>query len=88
MDDPLFGITVVEWIGYVASVVVLTSFLMKKIKTLRIVNTMGCALFVAYGFALDISWPIVITNVAIILINTYYLAALAKKSATEGVLND
>lgn len=73
MNTTLFGIELVEWIGYLASIAVLTSFLMKKIRMLRIVNTVGCALFVAYGFALNISWPIVITNLAIIAINTYYL---------------
>jgi len=30
-------------------------------------------LFVAYGFLLDISWPIIISNSAIFGINLYYL---------------
>ena len=66
-----FSIT--EIVGYLASVVVLVSFLMKHIKTLRIVNTIGCALFVVYGVLLNFSIPIVATNVAIIIINIYYL---------------
>lgn len=62
-----------EWIGYLASAVLLASFMMKEMRTLRMVNTLGCALFVAYGFSLQVSWPIVITNVAIIGINAYHL---------------
>ncbi len=60
-------------IGYIASAVVLISFIMKEIKTLRIINCIGCTLFVAYGVLLDFSLPIIITNVAIVGINIYYL---------------
>ncbi|MEX1002312.1 MAG: uroporphyrinogen decarboxylase [Crocinitomicaceae bacterium] len=73
MDGSVFGISFIEWVGYLASLGVLSSFLMRNIKTLRLINTGGCLLFVIYGFALNISWPIVITNVAIICINIYYL---------------
>jgi len=69
----ILGISVTEWVGYLASAAVLTSFLMKKMRTLRIVNTLGCALFVFYGVLLDFSWPIIITNVTIMCINFYYL---------------
>lgn len=68
----IFGITGTEWVGYAASLGVLLSFLMKDIKKLRMVNSVGCALFVAYGFMLDISWPVVITNLAILGVNGYY----------------
>ncbi len=68
------GMNATDFIGYLASFLVLFSFLMKKMKSLRIINTLGCTLFVAYGFLLDFSWPIIITNVAIIIINIYYLS--------------
>jgi uncharacterized protein with PQ loop repeat len=68
------GINTTEFIGYLASFLVLFSFLMKKMRSLRIINTLGCTLFVAYGFLLGFSWPIIITNVAIIIINIYYLS--------------
>ena len=64
----------VEYTGYAASAFVLLSFLMRKMATLRVINTIGCAFFVVYGFLLPgISWPIVITNTAIITVNAYYL---------------
>ena len=74
----IIGIAYSEWIGYMASAVVLISFLMKKIRMLRMINILGCGLFVAYGFSLDISWPIVFTNIAIMLINIIFLIKLAK----------
>jgi len=68
----ILGVSLVEWVGYAASLGVLVSFLMKDIKVLRIVNSVGCALFVAYGLMLG-SIPIIVTNVAILFVNAYYL---------------
>lgn len=68
----ILGASYVEWIGYAASLFVLLSFLMRNIATLRYVNSIGCLFFVAYGILLD-SWPIIITNVAIVCVNVYYL---------------
>ncbi|MDB3906822.1 YgjV family protein [Crocinitomicaceae bacterium] len=64
--------TYIDYIGYAASLFVLLSFFMKKIATLRMVNIVGCSFFIAYGFLID-SIPIIITNVAIVLVNCYYL---------------
>ncbi|MDD7885345.1 uroporphyrinogen decarboxylase [Flavivirga sp. 57AJ16] len=73
-----FGISGVEWMGYAAMATVLISFLMKSVNQLRIVNSLGCLLFVFYGILLDpTSMPIIITNIAIFCINLYYL--LTKK---------
>ncbi len=68
----ILGVSLVEWVGYAASLGVLVSFLMKDIKVLRIVNSVGCTLFVAYGLMLG-SIPIIVTNVAILFVNAYYL---------------
>lgn len=60
-------------VGYLASLIVLISFLMKNMKALRVINSIGCVLFVAYGVLLDFSLPIIITNVSIVGINIFYL---------------
>ena len=68
-------LTLIEVVGYLASIVVLCSFTMKDVKKLRMVNIVGCLLFVAYGFMMPtirIGLPIIITNAAIMGINTYY----------------
>lgn len=69
----LLGVSITEWVGYLASAVLLLSFTMKDLTKLRIINSIGGALFVTYGFMLQTSWPIVITNTAIICINMYYV---------------
>ena len=77
------GITLLEIIGYLASFTVLVSFTMKDVKKLRIVNIIGCSLFVLYGFMIPsfrVGLPIIITNVAIFGVNSYYLFFVKQKN--------
>ncbi|MCH4551356.1 uroporphyrinogen decarboxylase [Aestuariibaculum lutulentum] len=68
------GVSFTEWVGYAAMAMLLLSFTMKAVTKLRIVNSIGCLLFVIYGFMLDpIAKPIIITNGAILCVNLYYL---------------
>lgn len=69
----LLNVTYTEWIGYLASLVLIVSFMMKDVNKLRIVNSLGAVLFVIYGIMLQISLPIIITNTFILGVNTYYL---------------
>ena len=73
------GLPIVEIVGYLAMTTVLVSFLMKNVVKLRMINSLGCFVFVIYGFLLDISWPIVITNVAILSINIFFLIQFQRK---------
>ena len=68
------GIDTVEWLGYTAMATVLISFLMKSVIKLRLINALGCLLFILYGFMLQpISKPIIITNFAILAINLFHI---------------
>ena len=72
----ILGITITEYIGYLASLMVLMSFTMKNVKKLRVVNMIGCVLFVIYGFLMPtfrVGLPIIIANTAIFLVNFFYL---------------
>lgn len=66
-----------EYFGYAASAFVAISFLLKEINKIRLVNLIGCLLFVVYGSLID-SIPVIITNVLISIFQIYYLF-LAKK---------
>ncbi|MDY3316880.1 uroporphyrinogen decarboxylase [Riemerella anatipestifer] len=66
-----------EYIGYLASAFVAISFLLKEINKIRMVNLIGCLLFVTYGSLID-SLPVIITNILISVVQVYYLF-LAKK---------
>lgn len=78
------GITLTEWIGYLASFFVMISFFMRNIITLRYVNSVGCFFFVIYGFLLN-SWPVIITNLAILSVNFYYLFINKRKPEEKPV---
>lgn len=65
-------------IGYLASAIVLISFVMKDIRMLRWVNIVGCGLFIIWGILIG-EFPVVLTNGGIVLVNLYYL--LVKKSS-------
>jgi hypothetical protein len=61
-----------DWVGYFAMAVLLVSFMMKNVTKLRIINTIGCAIFIYWGFLIQ-EFPVVITNTSIVFINFYYL---------------
>ncbi|QJP34527.1 uroporphyrinogen decarboxylase [Nonlabens sp. Ci31] len=68
------GTETLDLVGYAASAVVLFSFFMKNIITLRTVNSIGCVLFLLYGFLFDSpNLPIIVTNAGILIVNGYYL---------------
>lgn len=41
----MFGIQVIEWVGYTASIMIAISLIMTDIVKLRIINSIGCILF-------------------------------------------
>lgn len=61
-----------NWIGYIASFVVLVSLLMTSVKKLRWINLAGSVLFGFYGFMIH-SIPTGLMNVGIAVINIYFL---------------
>ncbi len=78
MKAILFGLTYIDLLGYLAMVILLISFIMKDVRTLRIVNSFGCLTFAIWGSLIE-EWPVVITNVSILCINLYYLLFKLKK---------
>jgi len=69
----IMGLPLADWVGYLAMLTLLISFMMKNVNTLRKVNSLGAIFFIIYGVMLNNSWPIIITNASIFLINCYYL---------------
>lgn len=71
-----------EIIGYIASIVVVLSLLMKSILRLRIINLVGAFVFVIYGILIG-AYPVVATNGIIVLIDIYYLIQMYKNKDDE-----
>ncbi|PKK98856.1 MAG: hypothetical protein CVV57_05070 [Tenericutes bacterium HGW-Tenericutes-2] len=67
-----------EWLGYVASLIVLISLLMSSVKRLRWINLAGSLLFAVYGFLIG-ALPVGFMNAGIVVINVYYLVQMYAK---------
>lgn len=63
------------WIGYLASAVLVISFIFTDLNfdLFLILNSVGCFLFITYGFLLGKNWPIIIPNTFIVCLNLYKL---------------
>jgi len=62
----------IEWIGYVASFIILVSLLMRSLKRLRIINLIGALIFAVYGYLISAP-PVMVMNLGIVFVNVYYL---------------
>lgn len=62
----------VEAVGYLASLLVVLSLAQTRVLWLRLLSLSGSAVFTTYGFLID-SWPLVITNSVIMILNLYFL---------------
>lgn len=77
-DISLFELPLIEWIGYLASVIVLISLSLSSLIKLRIYNLIGASVFSFYGFYIG-SLPVGIMNLAICFFDIYYLRLLLFK---------
>ncbi|MEK6255617.1 MAG: hypothetical protein N2B05_13065 [Gemmatimonadales bacterium] len=69
--------TLYALIGYLGSGFVVTSLAMRSILKLRLIGLAGAVTFVTYGYLID-AWPIVWTNVVILLIHLHFLREIRK----------
>ena len=64
-----------EVAGYLGSIFVLASFLMKNIKWIRIINIIGAVFFVIYGIY-TATWATTMMNFALIIVHIVYLVKM------------
>ncbi len=67
-----------EWIGYLGSILVAISLMMKNIYHLRRINFVGAAIFSFYGYLVS-AYPVVLLNGFIALVDLYYLIHINKE---------
>ncbi len=68
-----------ELIGYSASLLIAISLIMKSLIRLRIINGIGAFVFVVYGILIK-AYPIAILNGLIVIIDSFYLIRMLKRS--------
>jgi uncharacterized protein with PQ loop repeat len=69
-----------DYIGYLASIFIVGGFLLKDLRTIRLINLFGCICFVIYGIFLkdykDLNqwlWPIILPNAILAFVQIYHL---------------
>jgi hypothetical protein len=68
----------IEWVGYAASVLIAVSMMMNNIWRLRVICTVGAAVFAVYGFAVR-AYPVFALNTFIVVTNLYYLIQMSTR---------
>ena len=71
-----------EIFGYIGTVLVVGSMLMTSVAKLRIVNICGSAIAAIYSLIIG-TYPILIMNVAIVIIKTVQLVILCRKKKAQ-----
>jgi hypothetical protein len=74
-----------QWIGYVASVIIILSMMMPSIIKFRWINLVGALLFSIYGFLIQ-AIPVGVLNGIIVLVDVYYLWLIYSKKETFEIL--
>lgn len=74
-----------QYIGYVASVIIVLSMTMNSIIKFRWINLVGASLFSVYGFMIH-AIPVCVLNGIIVLVDIYYLASIYSKKEVFEIL--
>lgn len=69
---------IVEGVGYLGSLIIIISMLTDSIKKLRIINTVGCVIFMAYAIVIR-SYPTAVLNLVLIIVNIIELVKHKKE---------
>lgn len=78
-------INYLEWIGYLASVIIAVSMAMSSIVKFRWINLAGASVFSVYGFMIG-SWPVGLMNGFIVAVDIYYLILIYGKKEQFEIL--
>ena len=67
-----------EMFGYLGSVLVAISLMMRSLVRLRAINSLGCLVFVAYGILIR-AYPVSVLNGFIFCVNAFYLIRMYRE---------
>ena len=71
-----------DFLGYIGTVLILTSFLIDNVFKLRVVNTIGAVFWLSYGIGAHAN-PTIVANFAVILVHSYWFIKNRKNWMTK-----
>lgn len=69
--------SIIEILGYIASIIVFISLMMKSLVKLRLINAAGSLLFVIFALSTS-SFPTAVLNIGIVVIDIYYFLKMVR----------
>lgn len=75
----------IELIGYLGSILVAISLMMRNILKLRIINMTGAFIFIVYSLIIQ-AYPVFLVNLVIFFINIYFLYEIMTKQEDFSVI--
>ncbi len=78
-------VSLLQWIGYLASIIIAISMMMSSILKFRWINLIGALTFSTYGFLIG-AWPVGFLNAFIALVDIYYLYSIYSKKEVFEIL--
>lgn len=73
---------IVEIVGWLGSILLVVSLLQSRMMRLRILNLTASVTLVAYNWIVEV-WPMVGMNIAVVIINVWYIRKLRRDTAPE-----
>jgi hypothetical protein len=67
-----------EMLGYAGSVIVAISLMMRSLARLRLINSIGCLVFIVYGILIH-AYPVAILDAFIVCINGFFLIRMYRQ---------
>lgn len=77
----------IEWLGLLAALFVLLSFVFKNILIIRCVNLIGATVFVVYGLLIH-SYSVWIMNSCLIVVQIYYIIKIFRNRRNKNESSD
>ena len=72
------GKMIIEFVGYIGSILIVVSLVMTSVVRLRIINTIGAVVFTIYALIIR-SYPTAVMNLILVGVNIYNLHRLLKE---------
>lgn len=74
---------IVDIIGYIGMAIILYSFTVREMYKLRLINSIGCLFWIAYGIGI-MAGPTILVNSCVLVIHSYWFYTNRKRRGLGG----
>jgi hypothetical protein len=78
---------IIDIIGYIGTILILYSFTIESMFKLRVVNSIGCVVWIVYGIGIGAN-PTILVNACVLCIHTYWFIKHRRKKKKRSIDKD